>query len=113
MLTSQVLERAANIMEARGKCAHAWIDEYTGACCIGGAIHLAGGGWPWDLTSWALENTAAWQAVARAIPAEYNVHSYNRIHDTKTVVATLRACAAVERARENKEEQQAEECFVG
>ena len=93
-MTPDILNRAADIMSARGKADTAYIDD-DGSCCLVGAIwiamhpEIAGGKCVGDVS-----------AISRFLARHDPVFHVTNMRNTKDEsVATLRALAATEKAR--------------
>ena len=100
MNTAEVLERAADIMQARGKACEAYIDG-DGSVCVVGACALASG-IPADsdeIAQWWRSKFGDADPTSWVRRAFGNVTGWSDGNDAPTVIAGLRAVAAVERAK--------------
>lgn len=107
MNTSEVLNKAADLIEERGwiQGPTGWIIADGGPLCLEGGIYAALG----DVRGWfrsEIEACPAYQAVEAYVGDHFmGLWQWNDDHDrtAEQVIATLRAVALIEAAKENAE----------
>jgi hypothetical protein len=115
--TSEVLNRAADLIEERGwaKGPLAWGDDGAHPLCLEGGIIAALGGKGWKLDrAWqeAFWTCPAYQSVAAYVDHDVSfdqstpkqpLWEFNDDHSAAEVIEVLRACAVIEQAREEQD----------
>lgn len=102
MKVYQVLDRAARLMDRLGKASHIR-EDYRGRVCALGAIYEAA-----NLSRWSGEHHPAIAAMASVLPTagmgdDCTVALWSNTHTKATIVAGLKAQAAILKARESAE----------
>lgn len=101
MRPSEILERAADVMQERGQC-KGLTSNHLGQVCAIGAINVASGHRPIYI-----EDSPPRRAIHNGLAAligSYNIPAWNDANDAPTVIAGLRAVAATLRAQESQEQ---------
>lgn len=104
MNTSEVLNKAADLIESRGwtKGAAGWYPEAGRELCLEGGIAAALNLNRFDIEKPAFRECPAYRSVQSYLNATEALWRFNDTHDENTVVEVLRAAAVIEAARESK-----------